>query len=191
MLTRPPLHRHTSRSSLKGSASERAEVCVSKPKHWPSYFEFGWDRHQNGGDGLADINTWAYGHMSLSARLASCWCHRFAFLNREDSKSIQRAANAAKYAEKAEDSKIPKGAQVRGACMHCQQSVQSPHICTFYTTANRFGFATSKMDHILQSCMRFTFSPTLPHVSLYFRISVAQKILWFEQPVRTFWDAYK
>lgn len=38
---------------------------------------------------------------------------RFAFLNREDSKNIQHAANAAKYAEKTETSKIPKGAQVR------------------------------------------------------------------------------
>ncbi|CAN0520076.1 unnamed protein product, partial [Ectocarpus sp. 12 AP-2014] len=39
--------------------------------------------------------------------------YNFAFLNREDSKNIQHAANAAKYAEKTETSKIPKGAQVR------------------------------------------------------------------------------
>lgn len=38
---------------------------------------------------------------------------RFAFLNREDSKGIQIAMNAAKYAEKAEISKVPRGAQVR------------------------------------------------------------------------------
>eukprot|EP00903_Cladosiphon_okamuranus_P019664 g18076.t2 len=37
---------------------------------------------------------------------------KFAFLNREDSKSIQQAANAAKYAEKVEVSKIPRGAQL-------------------------------------------------------------------------------
>ncbi|CAM9096355.1 unnamed protein product, partial [Hapterophycus canaliculatus] len=39
---------------------------------------------------------------------------KFAFLNREDSKNIQIAANAAKYAEKAETSKIPRGAQLEG-----------------------------------------------------------------------------
>ncbi|CBJ26303.1 Hypothetical leucine rich repeat protein [Ectocarpus siliculosus] len=38
--------------------------------------------------------------------------YKFAFLNREDSKNIQHAANAAKYAEKTETSKIPKGAQL-------------------------------------------------------------------------------
>lgn len=38
---------------------------------------------------------------------------RFAFLNREDMKDIQNVANAAKYAEKVENSKIPRGAQVR------------------------------------------------------------------------------
>eukprot|EP00752_Nemacystus_decipiens_P011884 g10537.t2 len=37
---------------------------------------------------------------------------KFAFLNREDAKKIQQTANAAKYAEKAEVSKIPRGAQL-------------------------------------------------------------------------------
>lgn len=37
---------------------------------------------------------------------------RFAFLNREDTKDIQNVAYSAKYAEKVENSKVPRGAQV-------------------------------------------------------------------------------
>ncbi|CAM9977150.1 unnamed protein product [Scytosiphon promiscuus] len=40
--------------------------------------------------------------------------NKFAFLNREDSKSIQSAINSAKHTEKAETSKVPRGAQLEG-----------------------------------------------------------------------------
>lgn len=40
---------------------------------------------------------------------------RFAFLNREDGKNIQDMLNVAKCAEKAESSKVPRGAQVSEA----------------------------------------------------------------------------
>lgn len=48
---------------------------------------------------------------------------RFAFLNREDVKDIRDTTNAAMYAEKAEASKIPKGAQVNAAKMIRKHSI--------------------------------------------------------------------
>lgn len=53
-----------------------------------------------------------YTHNNVPLVLLHCRI-RFAFLNREDTKDIQNVANSAKYAEKVENSKVPRGAQVR------------------------------------------------------------------------------
>ena len=61
-------------------------------------------------------------HFGFVALFCFLRCARFAFLNREDTKNIQQAVNAAKYAEKTEASKIPRGAQVRRS-MYAQQRI--------------------------------------------------------------------